>query len=114
MSLFQTQYALIEEVWTDPPKHVIDHGISKFVPDVTKVPEATIKHTLNTIYNEQGLAGVKHYVDPSIIRDIQAEALAIHRSTKHTSFNLELSKDDWVYVLLGLFAILFAVDTKSS
>jgi hypothetical protein len=104
MSYFQTQYALIEDVWTKPNTNI---------PPVTKAPEATIKRTLNTVYTEQGIAGVKVYLDPVIIRDIQAEALAQHRAVKHTSFNLDLSKDDWVYVLLGLFAILFVIDTRS-
>lgn len=117
MSLFQSQYALIEEVWKDTSQHTTRHPIHH---DVTKAlattesSDAITRRTLNTTYQEQGIAGVKQYLDPSIVRDIQAEALARHFATKHTSFNLELSKDDWVYVLLGLFAILFAVDSKSS
>jgi hypothetical protein len=103
-----SQYALIEEVWKDP--------IVTTQETATKVntAPADIKRTLNTVYTEQGIAGVKRYLDPSIVRDIQAEALTKHRAAKHTNFSLELSKDDWVYVLLGLFAILFAIDSKSS
>lgn len=106
-----SQYALIEDVWKDPLPSILDKT-SPRVTNETTVPD--VRRTLNTIYMEQGIAGVKQFVDPSIIRDIQAEALAKHRLTKHTHLSLELSKDDWVYVLLGLFAILFAVDTKSS
>lgn len=111
MSLFQSQYALIEEVWTNSPK--AKHVISK-VLETPDSPDTVTRRTLNTTYREQGIAGVKQYLDPSIVRDIQAEALAHHRAVKHTSFSLELTRDDWVYVLLGLFAILFAVDSRSS
>ena len=109
MSLFQSQYALIEEVWTGQVGPAQPH-----VTNETKAPGYEIRRTLNTLYKEQGIAGVKQYLDPSIVRDLQAEALTRHLATKHTSFNFELSRDDWVYVLLGLFAILFALDSKTT
>jgi hypothetical protein len=107
-----SQYALIEEVWRDIPFPVTTTTAKTTTLDQEN--SANVKRTLNKVYTQQGIAGVKRYLDPSIVRDIQAEALAQHRKTRHANyFSLELSKDDWVYVLLGLFTILFAIDSKS-
>lgn len=120
MSLFQNHYALIEEVWNQPifsPTIVnrykqaqsTPQNTSQNTPIVTNAEPETIRRILNESYKTRGIAGVKPYLDDAIIRDLKSEGLQVSRGTGLLEINL--SKEDYIYVLLGLFAILFALDS---
>lgn len=124
MSLFQNHYALIDEVWNQP---VFSPSIvNRFkeqgnaAPDLAMTVEPSdqmVKRALNQKYKVDGIVGVKPLLDDAIIRDIQSEALARHLTRSQNGllgYTLDLSKEDYMYILLGLFAILFALDSTSS
>ena len=113
--MFQNQYALIEEVWNQPvfsPTIVNRYKEAQKVSGSTAEPtDLMVRRALNDKYKVSGLAGVKQLLDDAIVRDIQSEALVKTRANTTTGYTLQLSKEDYMYILLGLFAILFALDS---
>ena len=117
MTLFQHQYATIEEAWGQPmfsPSIVNRYKSQEPTRQESEDPsDQEIKRALNATYQTKGIDGIKAILDTAIVRDIQAEALKQYqqkRSTQHrTSF--DLTREEWMYVILGLFAIMFAVDS---
>lgn len=126
MSVFATQYASIDEAW----------GLSSFAPAIVNpykqpgiqsqildnttgeslaaVPQDQIvRRFINDEYKTRGIEGVKRLLDPAIIRDIQtpvAQHLAMSK-TSTSAFSIpKLNQDEWMYVLLALFALMFAIE----
>lgn len=123
MSLFQNQYASIEEAWGQPifsPSIVNRYKTQAPPQPLAATPigpaeatdEAVIRR-LNETYRTKGIAGVKPLLDAAIIRDIQSDAIVQRYNKPSAAFeSINLSREDWMYVLLGLFAILFAMDSS--
>lgn len=118
MSVFQHQYATIEEAWGQPvfSPSIVNRFKDEGPPtdsSVSQEPtEQVVKRYLNTAYQTKGIEGIKPILDDAIVRDIQAEALKKYQqsvSKQRTSF--DLTRDEWMYVILGLFAIMFALDS---
>ena len=116
MSLFQNQYALIEEVWNQPafsPTIVNRYKEMQHATGATEEPtDQMVKRALNDKYKVQGIGGVKSLLDAAIIRDIQSEALVNYQAANAPKgYALDFTSEDYMYILLGLFAILFALDS---
>lgn len=124
MSVFQHQYATIDEAWGQPLfsptivnryKEAPDQNLQASSQASQEPSEQAIRRYLNAQYTKGGIEGVKRILDPAIIRDIQAEWARKHETTTSplSSLSLNLERDDWLYVMLGLFALLFALDSSS-
>lgn len=115
MSVFQTQFAMIDEAWGQPmfaPSIVNAHKAQAPVEKESSEPgDVMARRVLNDSYRVGGIGAVKRILDPAIVRDIQAEVVR-KQATSASLFPYDLSKEDWVYVLLGLFTLLFVIDTR--
>lgn len=115
MSVFQTQFASLDEAWGQPmfaPSIVNKHKSQSPVEKESSEPaDVTARRILNDKYRTGGVGAVKQVLDPAIIRDIQAEVVR-KQTTSASLFPYDLSKEDWVYVLLGLFTLMFVIDSK--
>lgn len=115
MSVFQTQFAMIDEAWGQPmfaPSIVNKYKSQSPVEKESSEPaDVMARRILNDAYRTGGIGAVKKVLDPAIVRDIQAEV--VRKQTGGMSlFSYDLSKEDWVYVLLGLFTLMFVIDSR--
>jgi hypothetical protein len=115
MSVFQTQFALIDEAWGQPmfaPSIVNKHKSQGPVEKDSSEPgDVAARRILNETYRVGGIGAVKKVLDPAIVRDIQAEVVR-KQSSSASMFPYDLTKEDWVYVLLGLFTLMFVIDSR--
>jgi len=118
MSLFQHQYATIEEAWAQPmfSPSIVNRYKSQEPSSQQESQDPSdqdIKRALNATYQTKGIDGIKAILDSAIIRDIQTEALKQYQQKRavHPRTSVDLTREEWMYVILGLFAIMFAVDS---
>lgn len=121
MSVFQAQYASIEDAWNMPFSPTIVNKFkntgyqqqilqSEGTPVISSEGEtATARRYINELYQNKGVKGVMQLLDPAIIRDILASHSTTPASTSWGNVT-DLTQDQLMYVLLGLFALLFAID----
>lgn len=117
MSVFQTQFALIDEAWGQPmfaPSIVNKYkNQGPVVKESTEPADVMARRVLNDKYTAGGIGAVKQLLDPAIVRDLQAEVTRADAKGGMV-IPFDLTKEDWVYVLLGLFTLMFVVDSAST
>jgi hypothetical protein len=127
MSVFQTQYANIDEAWSTPeiaPKiqnPYKDSGIQNQTlhDSPSDIPtDATVKRYLSETYTKGGVGSVTKLLDPAIIRDIQTPVLqrcqSIQEGRQYGKSYWEipnLTQEEYLYILLAVFALLFVLES---
>jgi len=100
------QYATIEEAWGPPvapaPPLVNPYDPPQAKADPDQIRPDQIRRAITAAYKADGLEGVAQYVDPAVVRAIQARAPG--------GLFSNLSDDEVLYLMLGLAALLFVVD----
>jgi hypothetical protein len=107
-------YASIDEAWGE------GNSLAVAIPNPYKQPnfahqlqqqanqtpaQPSVRRILTTAYMRHGLPGVMPYLDPAIVRDIKHTS--VYSGKKHNWWE---NDQQMMFVLLALFAILFAVD----
>lgn len=110
--MFSPTFANIEEVWGTAPMHHIpnpykDKSYQRQILQ-TEIRPQTSSHTrvrslISSAYRKGGLPAIRKYIDPAIIRHIQARGRTGRRRG-------DMTMDNAMYVILGLVALLFAID----
>lgn len=115
--MFSSTYATIEEAWGVAPMHHIEnpykeksyqHQLLETRPETPK--QYTVRQTISSTYKKEGLVGLKKYLDPVIIRDIQSQAVSTKQLRHKPPMWNTLDNDESMYLILGLVALLFIVD----
>lgn len=113
MSLY-SQYATLDEVWGAPPAAPKPDVVNPYVT-VAKAPEpieTQVRTVLRKAYQSNGLNGVAAFLDPEVVRAMSkcdersgAAGTAIAASLRDAMLG-----DDTLYLLLGVFVILFLLE----
>jgi hypothetical protein len=123
MSMFQTQYALIDDAWGAPFSPTIENKYKDSAyqaqilnkteqnPHVAPDNEAVVKRFLNDLYKKEGVDGVVTLLDPAIVRDIRAHHTSLTTTPDPVVHMPELTQEQWLFVLLGIIALIYALDT---
>lgn len=86
---------------------VLRSGTSPIAPE--HLDAKVVRRHVTDAYRSGGLEAALPYIDPAIVRDIRALA----KSRRQDSFMSALDSmtpDDTMYLILALFALLFALD----
>lgn len=108
------KYASIDEAWgassviSRPlPNPFKDVGVQQDVLGQTPAEpdDPSVRRKLSRAYQMEGLRGVLPYIDPVILRDLRTPI----RHPEPRPW-MDLEKEDLLYIVLALFAVLFAID----
>jgi len=64
------------------------------------------KKLITAVYKKEGLKGVRRMMDPVIFRQIETQGIRQYSNTK----TMPASLDDFLFILLALLIISFAMD----
>lgn len=106
--MFSAAYAPIHEAWGPPPFHHIEtpYRDTSYQDDtVVQNPEQT-RGYLRRVFQEHGVHGVCRCMDPAIVHAIQR----LHQPQTDRALFDGLGADEYMYIVLALFALLFAFD----
>lgn len=111
MSIFQTHFALIEDAWNMRISPSITNSYK--VQPLENPPDeaANVRRYLNETYKKNGIQGVRQIIDDVIVRDLVY--FQKPKPKPRTSLLPSIStvtQEQWMYVLLGLFTLLFVFD----
>lgn len=116
--MFSHPYATIDEAWSTPssfkPFHTpplvkkhdefkdagVRQSLLKHQP--VQPSHVFIKKFLSKVYITEGVQGILKYMSPCMVRDL------CMRASYRRSFDLSI--DELLYALLGMFALLLAID----
>jgi hypothetical protein len=86
---------------------VLRSGTAPIAPE--QLDAKSVRRHLTDAYRAGGLEGALPYLDPAIIRDIQASSKG-RRADSFLAALDSMNPDDTMYLILALFALLFALD----
>jgi hypothetical protein len=87
---------------------VLRSGTSPVAPE--RLDAKAVRRHVTDAYKSGGLEGALPYLDPAIVRDIRALAKSRRGGDSLMSALDKLTPDDTMYLILALFALLFAID----
>ena len=87
---------------------ILRSGTSPIAPE--QLDAKSVRRHVTDAYKSGGLEAALPYLDPSIVRDIQALAKSRRNNDSLMSVLDRLTPDDTMYLILALFALLFAID----